>query len=56
MSSTNASQLYFDTDCHPDDTLKSFVEFSHDYELRYAAMYPDPPKREENNSKTAEHD
>ena len=44
MSSTNASQLYFDPDCHPDDTLKSFVEFSQDYELRYAAMYPDPPK------------
>ena len=45
MSSTSASpQLFFDPDCHPDDTLKSFVEFSQDYELRYAAMYPDPPK------------
>ena len=37
-------KLYFDPDLHPDDTLKSFIEFSQDYELRYAAMYPDPPR------------
>ena len=44
MSTTNTTQLYFDPDCHPDDTLKAFTEFTLDYELRYAAMYPDPPK------------
>ena len=36
-----ASTLYFDPDCHPDDTLKAFNEFVTDFELRYAA---DPPK------------
>ena len=44
MASSNATQLFFDPDHHPDDTLKSFLEFTQDYELRYAAMYPDPPK------------
>ena len=34
---------FFDPDNHPDDTLKSFVEFAQDFELRYAASYPDPP-------------
>ena len=43
-SAANISQLFFDPDAHPDDTLKSFMEFTQDYELRYAAMYPDPPK------------
>ena len=36
--------LFFDPDHHPDDTLKSFVEFIQDFELRYSATYPDPPK------------
>ncbi len=43
MASSNA-QLIFDPDCHPDNTLKAFLEFVQDYELRYTAMYPDPPK------------
>ena len=36
--------LFFDPDCHPDDNLKSFVEVVQDFEHRYAATYPDPPK------------
>ena len=40
----SAAALYFDPDCHPDDTLKAFNEFVIDFELRYAANYPDPPK------------
>ena len=40
----SATPLYFDPDCHPDDTLKSFGEFAQDFELRYSATYPDPPK------------
>ena len=38
------ASLHFDPDCHPDDTLKAFNEFIIDFELRYAANYPDPPK------------
>ena len=44
MSDSRAPTLYFDPDLHPDDTLKSFVEFVQDYELRYSATYPDPPR------------
>ena len=44
MSELRAPSLYFDPDHHPDDTLKSFVEFIQDYELRYSATYPDPSK------------
>lgn len=40
----SATPLFFDPDCHPDDTLKSFGEFAQDFELRYSATYPDPPK------------
>ena len=36
--------FYFDPDLHPNDTLKAFVEFVQDFELRYTATYPDPPK------------
>ena len=43
MADSRASP-FFDPDNHPDDTLKSFVEFAQDFELRYAASYPDPPK------------
>ena len=44
MSEAWAPFLYFGPDNHPDDTLKAFLEFVQDYELRYAATYPDPPK------------
>ncbi len=44
MSESRAPSLFFEPDHHPDDTLKSFVEFVQDYELRYSATYPDPPK------------
>eukprot|EP00111_Clytia_hemisphaerica_P017092 TCONS_00050618-protein len=44
MSTNATASLFFDPDCHPDNTLKAFLEFTQDYELRYAAMYPDPPK------------
>ena len=39
-----ASKVFFDPDCHPDNTLKAFNEFVIDFNLRYAATYPDPPK------------
>jgi len=39
-----ATQLYLDPDQHPEDTLKSFEEFTQVFELRYVAQYPDPPK------------
>ena len=38
-----ASKVFFDPDCHPDNTLKAFNEFVIDFNLRYAATYPDPP-------------
>ena len=38
------SQLYFDPNEHPEDTLKAFEEFIQAFELRYNAQYPDPPK------------
>ena len=36
--------LYFDPDKHPDATLKAFNEFVESFELRYDALYPEPPK------------
>ena len=36
--------LCFDPDQHPDATLKAFNEFVESFELRYDALYPDPPK------------
>ena len=44
MATSSPAKLYFDPDLHPDDTLKTFVEFIKMYELRYDASYPDPPK------------
>ena len=44
MSELKTPSLYFDTDHHPTDTLKPFVDFTQDYGLRYSATYPDPPK------------
>ena len=44
MADSGAQKLYFDPDLHPEETLKTFDEFVQDYELRYAASYPDPPK------------
>ena len=38
------ANVFFDPDLHPDDTLKSFVDFVKCFELRYEAAYPDPPK------------
>ena len=40
----SSSQLYFDPDLHPDDTLKKFNQFIKRFDLRYNAQYPDPPK------------
>ena len=37
-------RLFFDPDDHPENTLKSFQEFIQRFELRYHALYPDPPK------------
>ena len=44
MATESNNTLYFDPDQHPDDTLKAFVEIVQDYEHRYNASYPDPPK------------
>ena len=41
---TSTSTVYFDPDLHPDDTLRAFDEFIQNFELRYDAQYPDPPK------------
>ena len=43
MAESQAS-LFFDPDKFPDDTLKAFAEFVEDFELRYDATFPDPPK------------
>ena len=37
-------KVHFDPDLYPDNTLKAFNEFIQIYELRYDALYPDPPK------------
>ena len=37
-------RLFFDPDDHPENTLKAFQEFIQRFELRYDALYPDPPK------------
>ena len=36
--------LFFDPDKHPDSTLKAFNDFIESFELRYKALYPEPPK------------
>ena len=36
--------LLFDPDAHPHTTLKAFNEFVDQYEFRYNAQYPQPPK------------
>ena len=36
--------LQFDPDKHPHATLKAFNEFVEQYEFRYEAQYPEPPK------------
>ena len=36
--------LFFDSDKHPDSTLKAFNDFIESFELRYKALYPEPPK------------
>ena len=38
------SDLYFDPNDHPDETLKAFDNFTQMFELRYDAQFPDPPK------------
>ena len=38
------SNIFFDPDEHPEDTLKAFEEFIKVFSLRYEAQYPDPPK------------
>ena len=39
-----STNVYFDPDVHPDNTLKAFSDFAKRFELRYEAAYPDPPK------------
>ena len=41
---SSISRLFFDPDKFPDNTLKAFAEFVEDFELRYDANFPDPPK------------
>ena len=38
------SRLHFDPNEHPENTLKAFQEFIQRFQLRYDALYPDPPK------------
>ena len=38
------SRLYFDPVEHPENTLKAFQEFVQRFQLRFDALYPDPPK------------
>ena len=38
------SSLFYDPDKHPHDTLKSFKDFLHTFELRYDAQFPDVPR------------
>ena len=38
------SRPYFDPNKHPVNTLKAFQEFLQRFQLRYDALYPDPPK------------
>ena len=40
----SSNGLYFDPGKCPDATLKAFNDFVIQFELRYNAMYPDPPK------------
>ena len=35
--------LFFDPDGHPEGTLKAFIEFTKQFELRYNAQYPNVP-------------
>lgn len=44
QQSLSGSNLHFDPDSHPKDTLKQFREFCRLFELRYDAQYPDPPQ------------
>ena len=44
MAESRAQDLHFDPDHHPNDLLKAFSEFVQDFELRYDAKFPDPPK------------
>lgn len=44
MNKPQSHDLFFDPTNHPDDTLKAFNDFIKTFQLRYAAMFPDPPK------------
>ena len=44
MAEARATQLCFDPDLHPEETLKAFNNFIQTFELRYIAAYPDPPR------------
>ena len=39
-----SNTLFFNPDDDPESTLKCFNEFVQLFELRYNALYPDPPK------------
>ena len=44
MMAEKVSSLCYDPDQFPENTLKAFNEFTQAFELRYRAVYPDPPK------------
>lgn len=44
MEPRSNTQVYFDPDQYPGDTLKAFEEFTKVFDLRYNAQFPDPPK------------
>ena len=44
VSPRGVPHLQFNPDKHPHATLKAFNEFVDQYDFRYEAQYPEPPK------------
>ena len=44
VNEPRSNQIFFDPDEHSEGTGKAFDEFTKQFELRYNAQYPDPPK------------
>ena len=50
ISPRGVPNLQFDPDKHPHATLKAFNEFVDQYEFRYNAQYPEPPRHMRDNA------
>ena len=44
IQESHSHNLFFDPQQHPDNTLQFFIQFTQQFQLRYAAQFPDPPK------------